>query len=113
METWKALGEQLKAAPEPRVLKSLYNASPSMLSARIRSVSDMVETLLVIGHNPGLQDLAIRLAGAGSKKRVVEKASRKFPTAALAVFEADVASWRELGESSARLVRVVKPKDLG
>lgn len=112
METWKKLGEKLKDVREPRVLKSLYNARPSMLLARIRSVPDTVESLLVIGHNPGLQDLAIRLAAPDSKKRVLEKVVGKWPTAAMAVFELDAKSWRDLGESGARLVRVVEPKDL-
>lgn len=112
METWKGLGEHLRTAPEPRVLTSLYNASPSRLLARIRSVPDTVETLLVIGHNPGLQNLAIQLAGPDSKKGVVKKIGKRFPTGALAAFGMDAASWRDLGKSTARLVRVVRPKDL-
>lgn len=112
LETWKTVAGTLEGAPRPRVLKSLYNASPSVLLARIRQVPDTMQTVLVIGHNPGLQDLAIRLSGEGSKRRAVEQAAKKLPTAALAVVEVDAASWRDLAGDNARLVRVVRPKDL-
>lgn len=60
----------------------------------------------MIGHNPGLQDLALRLAPGC--ERLVEK----FPTGALAAFELDVPNWRELGQTEARLAAYVVPRDL-
>lgn len=60
----------------------------------------------MIGHNPGLQDLALRLA-PGSE-RLVER----FPTGALAAFELDAESWRELGQKEAQLAAYVVPRKL-
>jgi phosphohistidine phosphatase len=66
---------------------------------------------LVIGHNPGLEEFARRLAGAGSDAAALKKLEEKFPTAALArfVFEGD---WARLGLGDARLTHCVWPKDL-
>lgn len=111
-ETYDELRRHLDGIAEPHLLKSLYLAPPSALMARIRSVPDSVETVLVIGHNPGLQKLAIRLAGPGSKAGAVRKVGKKFPTSALAIFEADIGNWRELDESKTRLVRLVRAGDL-
>jgi phosphohistidine phosphatase len=86
--------------------ESLYGAGSDALLARIRAVSDTVDSVLVIGHNPGLQDLAVRLA-PGSEPLV-----EKFPTGALAAFELEAPSWMELGQTKARLVAYVVPREL-
>jgi phosphohistidine phosphatase len=69
------------------------------------------ESLLVIGHNPGLQQFALRLAGAGSDESVFKKIEAKFPTAALARFTVED-DWPELDFGGARLTHCVRPKDL-
>jgi phosphohistidine phosphatase len=78
--------------PPVEVEEGLYGAGSDALLARVRAVSDTVGSVLVVGHNPGLQDLALRLT-PGSE-RLIEK----FPTGALAAFELDA----ESGRSSAR-----------
>lgn len=112
LDTCDGLRKHLKNAPEPRVLKSLYNAPPSILLTRIRAVADAANSLMVVAHNPGLQLLASQLAGEGSKRRCVEKIGKKFPNGAMAIFETDIKTWRELDSSNTRLIRLVRPKDL-
>jgi phosphohistidine phosphatase len=90
------------------VEESLYGAGSDELLARMRAVSDTVGSVLVIGHNPGLQDLALQLAGSGPD---VPTMRAKFPTAALATLAFD-GSWRELAPGDADLVAFVKPKQL-
>ena len=92
--------------PTVEVEEGLYGAGSDGLLARVRAVSDTAGSVLVIGHNPGLQDLARRLA-PGSE-RLIEK----FPSGALAAFELDAESWRELGQTEARLVAHVVPREL-
>ena len=72
----------------------------------MRAVSDTVGSVLVIGHNPALQDLALRLASGSD--RLLEA----FPTGALAAFELVAESWRELGQTEARLAAYVVPREL-
>jgi phosphohistidine phosphatase len=76
--------------------RELYGASAGELAERVRAVRDDVSTVMLIGHNPALE----QLAGVGEK----------FPTGALAVLELDADSWSEL--SRAKLVDFVKPRDL-
>jgi phosphohistidine phosphatase len=109
-ETWEmlAVGPQKPAAifPEP-----LYEASAQTLLGEVGQVSDSVRVLLLIGHNPGLEDFARRLAGDGSDAKALARLRRKFPTAALARFTFD-GRWPELECGAARLSHLLLPKDL-
>ncbi|SMF54077.1 phosphohistidine phosphatase [Tistlia consotensis] len=111
-ETWRLVAAELPAAPPLRLLRSLYLAAPSRLLERIRSADPAAETLLLVGHNPGLENLATQLAGPGSAPAALEALSAKFPTAGLAVFELD-GPWDAIAPGTARLVEFVTPKALG
>jgi phosphohistidine phosphatase len=87
--------------------EQLYGASSETLLERIHSVPDHVSSLLLIGHNPGLHDLALALASSGAKRKRLEA---KFPTAALATLALE--SWSSLSPSDAELVAYVVPKQL-
>ena len=93
---------------ETAVEDGLYGASDEELLDRLRQVSDDVEGVALIGHNPGVQDLAVELAGSGDD---LERMGTKFPTGALAVLEFD-GPWAGLAEGGGRLVAFVTPKDL-
>jgi phosphohistidine phosphatase len=90
-----------------QVEEQLYGASSETLLERIRSVPDQVGSVLLIGHNPGLHDLALMLASSGADLRRLEA---KFPTAALATLA--LARWSNLSEGNAELVAYVVPKQL-
>lgn len=110
-ETWRRVAAELPAEPPVRWLRSLYLAAPSRQLERLRAVEDSVETLLLVGHNPGIENLAVQLAGHGSDERALERLSAKYPTAALAGFELE-GPWSELAPGGARLVEFTTPKDL-
>lgn len=108
----ETLGLVLTAlASEPQIsyLKTLYLAPPSRLLTILRRQSPNTGRLLLIGHNPGLQHLALELAGP-RRGAAVRSLAEKFPTAALARFE--VGDWAQLGAAPARLVDFVRPRDL-
>jgi phosphohistidine phosphatase len=90
-----------------QVDEQLYGSSSETLLERIRSVPDEVGSVLLIGHNPGLQDLALVLASRGAKLKRLEA---KFPTAALATLA--VGPWSTLSPGDAELVAYVVPKQL-
>jgi phosphohistidine phosphatase len=108
-ETWDLLREELGQDLPCRILRSLYPGAPSRLLAALSRVGDDISILLVIGHNPGLGSLALRLARTGSKKsrKLMET---KFPTGALAVLAFEVEHWSEI--ETGRLLAFVRPKDL-
>ena len=71
-------------------------------------MSDDAASVMLIGHNPAVEQLAITLARSGEKVAIIE---RKYPTGALATPEFN-GSWRELRPGSAELTDFVTPKDL-
>jgi phosphohistidine phosphatase len=86
----------------------LYGAGDQELLERLRAVPEDVGGVALIGHNPGVQDLATELAGAGDD---LDRMRTKFPTGAVAVLEFD-GPWADLAGQGARLVAFVTPKDL-
>jgi phosphohistidine phosphatase len=87
----------------------LYGATADELLERLRAVPDDVASVLLIGHNPGLQDLALLLATAGAE---LSRLEAKFPTAALATLSLPKATWRQLSRADAVLDAFVVPKQL-
>lgn len=89
--------------------KKLYMALPREILAEIAKVGAEVSTLLVIGHNPGIGSLAHWLAGQGDKQDL-QRIAEKFPTAAIAVLDFDVDSWREVDGETGTLRHFATPK---
>jgi phosphohistidine phosphatase len=87
----------------------LYGASAGVLLERLRSVPDTVESVLLIGHNPGVQELALNLAGEAPQSG---RLAAKYPTAALATFAYAGTSWHDLSPGTADLIGFVRPRDL-
>jgi phosphohistidine phosphatase len=96
------------AGAEILIEDELYGAGRDELIERLRAVPDELGTVAVIGHNPGIQDLALELVGTGED---LDRAREKYPTGTLAVLEFD-GPWRQLGPGSARLVSFVSPREL-
>lgn len=103
-EAWPATPEIPKSD-----LAALYLAAPSHILEIVRRQPDDCRRMMIVGHNPGLQSFAARLAGHGDKaqKRAIEV---KFPTAALALIACDVATWSEVGWTIGRLVDYRAPR---
>ena len=87
----------------------LYGASAGVLLERLRSVPDTVESVMLIGHNPGVQELALNLAGEAPRSG---RLATKYPTAALATFACAGTSWHDLSPGTADLIGFVCPRDL-
>ena len=83
---------------EVRYERGLYAASAEELLERVRAIDENVGTAMLIGHNPGMEDLGFALTG---------ERMEKFPTGALAVLELE--DWSAL---RATLVAFVRPRDL-
>jgi phosphohistidine phosphatase len=110
-ETLGLLLPHLKSAARIEVEDGLYLAAAPELLARLRRVEDGVKSAMLIGHNPGLHELARLLAGGGEAKALA-RLEAKFPTAALAEFSFDLKAWRGLDAGRARLERLILPREL-
>jgi phosphohistidine phosphatase len=107
-ETLERLAPALGEGVETSVERGLYAASERELLARLRKLPEELPSAMLIGHNPGIQRLALSLASGGGD---LERLKRKYPTAALATL-AIRGTWRELGPDGAELAAFVRPKDL-
>jgi phosphohistidine phosphatase len=89
-ETWAAAEPAFPGA-EVRSEPALYNAEAGGVRQAVeRAAGDTTGALMVVGHNPGLQDLAVALLReGGSPPELVAQAERRFPTSAAAVFLID------------------------
>lgn len=87
----------------------LYLASAATLLDLVHGFPDAADSALLVGHNPGLEELVLDLVPDGALRDTVEA---KFPTAALAEMQFDVASWADIDEDGGTLIRFVRPRDL-
>jgi phosphohistidine phosphatase len=90
------------------VERELYGASSDALLERLRETPDEVRSLLLLGHNPGIQDLAMLLAGEGPLRAEL---GAGFPTAALATLTFE-GGWPALRGGACELVAFVRPREL-
>jgi len=88
----------------------LYGASPATLLGLIAKLPAASASALIIGHNPGIEELALELAGHGPPQPIA-RMREKFPTGALAVFTALVSDWRGFASAS-RIADFIRPADL-
>jgi phosphohistidine phosphatase len=121
-DTWQLAQTTLAATTPVSFDRGLYQASAGQLLDLIRRVPSAARTLLVVGHDPALPDLALALAAAARPARAgggsdaaslagYDRMRVKFPTAAIAVFECS-RTWDQLAPGSARLAGFVIPRDL-
>ncbi len=91
----------------------IYRADSDELLERLREVSPTVASVMLIGHNPSIQELALILANEGGRQQPTARAlAEKFPTGALAAFTIPSDEWSELGRCPAHLEDFVAPRDL-
>ncbi len=114
MRTRETLEAILPALGDPAIefRDELYAAAEDELLEAVRGVVPDVGSVLVIAHNPGLQDLALALAG-GRDEDARERLSEKFPTGAFATLVFAAATWSKLEPGTGELVGYVVPRELG
>lgn len=110
METWFNLAPH---CPKVKVemVWALYMADLPTLLQTLQSLDNEIRHLLIIGHNPGLEELAQVLCGDGPE-RELKRMRDKFPTAAYAEIALPAQTWPAVTPNSGRLLRFVRPKDL-
>lgn len=110
-ETLDLIQEAWSKPPEIRYQERLYLAEAEEMLQWLHDLSDAIPSALVIGHNPGLQELALALlpAAADDTRTRIEA---KFPTGALLRLSTRARSWSKLGPDSTKLVEYVTPAEL-
>jgi phosphohistidine phosphatase len=109
-DTLEPVRTRLPATTDVLIEDDLYGAAAPELLARLRQVPDDIPSVLVVGHNPGLEDL-VRGLGREGDAGLIERVRTKFPSGALATMAFD-GPWKELGSGPATLEAFVVPRDL-
>jgi phosphohistidine phosphatase len=109
-ETWKLFAHELPSRPRTVYEDRLYEAAPGQLIEVLQEVPEDVRTVLLVGHNPGVQGLTEVLAGGFEADTLTRLRSTGFPTAAVAVLTLD-GPWKALEPGAAHLATFYSPKD--
>jgi phosphohistidine phosphatase len=112
-QTWEIAWEAMQnRVPQPRVefLEELYGADPAQLLETVHAaVASDPKTLMLVGHNPGMHELALMLTGsgdAGGRKALGDN----LPTSGLAIFDFEVDDWSDVAFRRGRLAKFVSPR---
>jgi phosphohistidine phosphatase len=108
-ETWKHAATAFSPPPSTMTQERLYDTSPHIIFSAIKDTPANVHLLLVIGHNPSLQELALMLIASGEID-ARERLHEKLPTSGLVIVDFAFDDWQKLREQSGRLERFVSPK---
>ena len=112
-QTWEIAWETMKdLVPEPRVelVPELYGADVSQLLETVRDASSAdPQRLMIVGHNPGMHELALALAGSGDPAGRNALADN-LPTSGLAVFDFKIDDWTDVAFRRGHLVLFVSPR---
>jgi phosphohistidine phosphatase len=109
-QTLEAVQVSLGKRCAVEVVPELYAASEQELLERLQALPESVRSVMLVGHNPGLHNLALVLASRGADLPQLEK---KFPTGALAKLVFRSESWTAVGRGEGELVDYVVPRQLG
>ena len=109
-QTLEAIEPSLGKDCSVELVPQLYAASERELLERLHALPESVSSVMLIGHNPGLQNLALVLASRGADLPLLEA---KFPTGVLATLVVHSESWAALSPGDAELVDYVVPRQLG
>lgn len=112
VETVEQVERGYGSALAPAWDRRIYLAAASTLMDVIHELPAGADSALLIGHNPGLEDLVLLLVPDRTGDLLRDSVEEKFPTAALAVITFDVAGWSEIRSDVGTLARFVRPRDL-
>lgn len=111
LETLDLVCAGWQTKPTVRKLKSLYLATPREMLRRLQAIGREPDCVMLVGHNPGIADLANWLCSHGKAEHRADLA-RKFPTGAVAVIEFDVEDWADADAESGHLIDFATPKQI-
>jgi phosphohistidine phosphatase len=108
-QTWELAAPSFPDGTAVEIEREVYGADSEELIAMLCRLQPDASSVLLIGHNPAMQELVLTLVSSGAQLGAIRK---KFPTAALAVLDARIESWEDFAPGVAELADFVTPKRL-
>lgn len=103
----------LTPVPATQLENALYLASAGALISQIQACDDRTHTLMLIGHNPGLHQLAVTLAGSAKHKADHDALQLKLPTSGVVVLQLTCDDWKDIAPHHCVLMHYATPESLG
>lgn len=110
-QTVKGLRRVIDDLPKACIDPRLYHASPTTMRQYIAELPDRAQTVMLVGHQPGLSAFT-RMLADGEEQRRCRRAYEHFPTAAAAVLQLDIDHWSDLEYAQARFIDFAVPREL-
>jgi phosphohistidine phosphatase len=110
-QTWEIAGQAFSPTPPITFEPAIYEAEAIELLSVVQSLPEDIRSVLMVGHNPGLQDLALLLAGDGDAEAMA-RLNMKYSTAGLAILDLSGTGWSDAGEGCAILRRFDTPRSI-
>lgn len=110
-ETLSLLAPALGSGSVVEIRSDLYHATTDELTKAIHQLPDAAHSALLVGHNPGLEDLVLSSVSPTGMRSLAQR-QFQFPTAALAVIRFDVDAWEDVSPRTGELIDFVLPRDL-
>jgi phosphohistidine phosphatase len=111
-QTWNLIAPCLPTPPPLEVIETLYLADVDTLLKQIHATPPACTTLLIVGHNPGLQDLALGLCRTSQTDPLRRAVAHKFPTCALVRVTFQKRTWAKVTLGSGKIAEFMTPKKL-
>jgi phosphohistidine phosphatase len=113
-QTWELAWAAMKefvSPPQVELLPELYGADPAQLLQTIRTAcASDPKRLMIVGHNPGMHELALALTDGGGEPAARRALADNLPTSGLAIFDFAIDDWADVAFRRGRLVLFVSPK---
>jgi phosphohistidine phosphatase len=109
LRTLELISPAIRGEPDIRIEPELYTFDATVLLSRLRAIGAGSESVMLVGHNPAIHELALDVAGSGE---AIATLVAKYPTGALAEIEVAGDTWGVLEQGTGSLIRFVRPRDL-
>lgn len=110
-ETWRYMTGTMRSAPDAATKEALYDAGAAEMMAVIGDTPNSAQSLMIVGHNPTLHEVALTLVASGDID-TRERLREGLPTMGLVIIDFAFDEWKKLHPQSGRLERFITPKSL-
>ena len=92
--------------------KELYTFDDQIMLEFISKISDDLSSVLIVGHNPAIQETVLRLSGTDQNSNLLNRVEHKYPTAAFCTLTSGIEKWTHSGDTMFKLKEFICPKEL-
>ena len=92
--------------------KELYTFDDQIMIEFISKINDDISSLLIVGHNPAIQETVLRLAETDKNSNLLNRVENKYPTAAFCTLTSSIEKWAHASDTMFKLQELICPKEL-